>query len=149
MAARNRAMWRTVRSGMRTRIGLALAGVALAGSLVACAGGSDGSDASPSAPAPTPTAPASSAPPASSPPPGPVSPTPPPGTEITLSGQVVEGVEAGCKLLDTGSEQYLLTGDAAEELRIGDTATVRGRERPDLLSTCQQGIPFEVAEVLD
>lgn len=129
---------------MRTRIGPALAATVLAGLLAACAGEPDGG--APDDRGPTPSSPA---PTTTSPGPGSTPPTPPPGRETTLTGQVVEGVEAGCKLLDTGAEQYLLAGDAAAGLEIGVAVTVRGRERPDLLSTCQQGVPFEVTEVLD
>lgn len=125
--------------------GVVLAGL-LAGLLAACGGETDGGDPTPSPPAPTSTSPT---PRPTSPGPGPIPPTSPPPRQVTATGRVVEGVEAGCKLLDTGAEQYLLTGDPAEGLRIGDTVTVRGRERPDLLSTCQQGVPFEVTEVLD
>lgn len=75
------------------------------------------------------------------------SPSPP----TTISGQVVAGVEAGCLLLDTGTAEYLLVipghvGRAA--VRAGARLVVRGRVEPDLVSYCQQGIPFLVSEVL-
>jgi hypothetical protein len=148
---------------MRTRTALALAGAVLAGLLAACAGAGAGcgrgrpppapttpapSAPAPSAPAPSAPAPSAPAPAPTTPAPGPPESSPPARGETTLTGQVIAGVEAGCRLLDTGAEQYLLTGEPADELAVGGTVTVRGRERPDLLSTCQQGIPFEVTEVV-
>jgi hypothetical protein len=70
--------------------------------------------------------------------------------EMTLSGQVVEGVEAGCLLLDTGDGEYLLVvpghvGRSA--VRAGARLVVRGRVEPGLVSYCQQGTPFLVSEV--
>jgi hypothetical protein len=61
---------------------------------------------------------------------------------------VVTGVEAGCLLLRTGTGDYLLLGEAADDLGAGQTVTVRGQIRPDLMTTCQQGTPFEVSEVI-
>lgn len=131
---------------MRTKIGTLLAAAALAGSLAACGGESGGGDPTPGTPPPTSTSPT---PRPTSPGPGPIPPTLPPAPEVTLTGRAVEGVEAGCTLLDTGAEQYLLTGEAAQVIEPGDTVTVRGRVRSDLLSTCQQGVPLEVIELLD
>lgn len=84
-------------------------------------------------------------PPGASPPP--TLPTPPTG-ELTLTGDVVSGVEPGCVLLDTGAGQFLLIGSAADDVQVGTTATVRGTVRADLATTCQQGTPLEVAEVI-
>lgn len=87
--------------------------------------------------------------------------------EVTISGQVVEGVEAGCLLLDTGDGLFLLviprdavipgdavsSGDAASSggvgsaVRAGARLVVRGRVEPGLVSYCQQGTPFLVSEV--
>lgn len=69
----------------------------------------------------------------------------------TLAGQVVEGVEANCLLLDTGVDRYLLVipnhvGRSA--VRAGARLVVRGRAAPDFASHCQQGIAFLVSEVL-
>jgi hypothetical protein len=68
---------------------------------------------------------------------------------VTLTGEVFAGVEAGCVLLATDSGDYLLIGSAAESLGTGQTVTVRGVVRANLATTCQQGTPFEVSEVLD
>jgi hypothetical protein len=141
---------RTSRSVM---VGLAaVAAVLLAG----CADESgDGEASSPppaTTPAPSPAPPATG--PAEPPPTVPVTPPlRPPSTvrsgELTISGDVVSGVEPGCKLLDTGSSLYLLFGPGVDDLRTGATATVRGEVRADMASTCQQGTPFEIIEVLD
>lgn len=69
--------------------------------------------------------------------------------EATLTGEVAAGVEEGCMILQTDQGDYLLIGDMARDLRFGATVTVRGQYRPDMASTCQQGTPFEVTEVLD
>ena len=67
---------------------------------------------------------------------------------MTLTGQIVEGVEAGCRLLD----DYLLLpgpGVSRDEIRAGLTVTVRvGKAQPGMMTTCQQGTPFIVTEVL-
>jgi hypothetical protein len=70
--------------------------------------------------------------------------------ELTVSGQVVEGVEAGCLLLETGAEQYLLVVPGHVDrsaVRAGARLVVRGRVEPGLVSYCQQGTPFLVSEV--
>jgi len=137
----------------------------------ACAGGAGEADptATPGATSPPPATAASGTPTGAAPgatgpalgapgppaptgrPSGPLVPVPtaPRGAEQTLTGEVVAGVEDGCKLLSTGGGDYLLFGSLSRDLRYGDTVTVRGRLRPDIASTCQQGTPFEVTEVLD
>lgn len=142
------------RGGTVARAALAglVAGVLLAG----CAGDEAGGDGEPT---PSPSSPAALSPS----PPSPVLPTlpepptvppvsPPPPTERsgeqTLTGELVSGVEPGCLLLETDSGQYLLFGEAADQLRAGGTVTLRGRVHHNMMSTCQQGTPFEVTEVL-
>lgn len=69
------------------------------------------------------------------------------GASMEISGTVVQGVEMGCRLID----QYLLLpgpGINRDDLRIGATLTVRGQVRKDMMSTCQQGTPFEVTEIV-
>ncbi|WP_246274640.1 hypothetical protein [Phytohabitans houttuyneae] len=66
---------------------------------------------------------------------------------IEISGTVVEGVEMGCRLLD----QYLLLpgpGINRDDLRVGATLTVRGRVERGMMTTCQQGTPFVVTEIV-
>jgi hypothetical protein len=133
---------------MRARtVAVVLAALAI-GLLGACAG-----DAGDDGQAPGPTTEAPSAPPSVLPPGLPtLRPTPslpPRDGEQTLTGEVIEGVEAGCRLLATDTGEYLLFGDAVAQLAVGGTVTVRGRVQPDMMSTCQQGTPFQVLEVLE
>ncbi|GIJ28631.1 hypothetical protein Vqi01_37930 [Micromonospora qiuiae] len=62
-------------------------------------------------------------------------------SEQTLTGRIEAGVEPGCLLLDG----YLLLGGPREVLTAGATVTVTGRPAPGMLTTCQQGTPFQVA----
>jgi hypothetical protein len=135
--------------------------VLVAGALLAgCGGddaGGDGATPSPSSPAapspvlPSPVLPSPVLP--TLPPESPsVPPISPPSTdrprELTLTGELIAGVEANCLLLETDTGQYLLFGEPVEQLRTGTTVTLRGQVRTDMMSTCQQGTPFEVTEVL-
>ncbi|MGN9774282.1 hypothetical protein ACTMS0_00660 [Micromonospora sp. H33] len=65
---------------------------------------------------------------------------PPPVGAATLTGTVESGVEPGCLLLDG----YLLIGGPRDVIAAGATVTVTGKIQPDLMTTCQQGIPFLV-----
>lgn len=62
------------------------------------------------------------------------------GATLTLTGTPAGGVEARCWLLDG----YLLIGVPPELLGTGQRITVTGRAEPDLMTTCQQGIPLRV-----
>ncbi|WP_018351283.1 hypothetical protein [Longispora albida] len=108
---------------------------------------SSASPSSPSSSSPKPSAPGAtpSKPPAATVAPG-VTPPPPKG-EKTITGTVEAGVEQGCTLLKTSFETYLLLGGDRTHIREGARITVRGTAKPDLLTTCQQGVPFQVAEV--
>lgn len=137
---------------MRTRttavLLTALAGLLLAG----CGNGPTDADPPDQPPTETPAPPVTPpvTPPVPSPPvtPPPVPPAPPEG-EVTLTGEVISGVEPGCVLLETDAGQFLLFGEAAEQVQVGATATVRGEAKPDMATTCQQGVPFEVSAVID
>lgn len=77
-------------------------------------------------------------------------PTPkqPTGTPTTLTGEVGDGVEAGCTILRThDGHVYTLTG-AVEGLASAGPVTVRGRVDPELASHCMQGPVFVVSEVV-
>ncbi len=139
---------------MRT-LRIAAAALIVCTALVACAGQDAGNDfATPTGapvtelPTPDPTGPVV-------PPTDPVDPTAPlsrpgkrPGgppmptatSELTLTGRIEAGVEPGCLLLDG----YLLLGGPREVLTAGATVTVTGRPAPGMLTTCQQGTPFQV-----
>ncbi|WP_425437170.1 hypothetical protein [Micromonospora wenchangensis] len=100
----------------------------------------------PSAPPASVPPPAGSTPPAGAVPPGGLKPPPggprlPPGPGATeLTGTVEAGVEPGCLLLDG----HQLVGGPKDVLAAGARVTVTGRAQPDLMSTCQQGVPFLV-----
>lgn len=67
---------------------------------------------------------------------------------LNVTGTVEAGVEPGCLLLrPTGEDRvYLLIGGDRTVLTAGNKVTVRGYEKRDSMSTCQQGTPFEVIE---
>jgi hypothetical protein len=125
----------------------ALLGVITAGLLVGCAGGtaqpggqvsanpSGSSSVTPSGGSPS-GSPSSSQSPYHSYSPG----------ELTLTGQVQEGVEAGCLVMTSGGQTYQLVGGDRQVLRAGKRVTVRGRPTPGMVTICQQGTPFEVVE---
>lgn len=128
-------------------------GALLALALAGCTGGPGSpspTTGTPSPPTgtPSPTGPAEIPSLPASPPPLLPSETPR-GPELTLTGEVVEGVELNCRVLQTDTGEYLLIGEAARELPLGETVTVRGQPQPGLATTCQQGTPFQVTEVLE
>lgn len=141
--------------GMRT---LAAITTAVAVSFAVLAGcGDDPGDAAPTTSSTTPSTSATSTVPTSpttstvptSPTgtkPGPTGTGPPPRPEVTLIGQVKEGVEAGCLLLVAEDSEYLLLGGDRDVLQVGAQVSVTGEIRPNEVTTCQQGIPFAVAE---
>jgi len=67
--------------------------------------------------------------------------------DVTLTGQPEEGVESGCIVLRAGDKLYQLIGGDRRTLMSGRPVTVRGKPNPDLMTTCQQGVPFEVSDV--
>jgi hypothetical protein len=73
-----------------------------------------------------------------------VTPTGKPGRTLELRGVVEPGVEAGCRLLTSGGTTYLLVGGAVTE---GERVVVTGTVERDLVTTCQQGVPFRVTAV--
>jgi hypothetical protein len=76
-------------------------------------------------------------------------PRPQPGQPVPqqtrLVGTVKAGVEPGCMLLeaDSGGDWLLLGGERAL-FTAGARVEVRGFQPRDVLTTCQQGRPFEV-----
>ena len=76
------------------------------------------------------------------------------GSPVTVRGTVDDGVEAGCLVLTAdssaaGSEGTLVLVGNTSGLRAGDTVTLRGSRRDDLMTICQQGQPFWVDEVVE
>jgi hypothetical protein len=66
---------------------------------------------------------------------------------VELRGTIEAGVEPGCLILRSGGKTYGLYGDDPKLLKVGVAVMVRGVEQPDMVTTCQQGIPFRVTEV--
>lgn len=67
---------------------------------------------------------------------------------MTLRGVVQEGVEAGCRVLTTTTgEQYLLLAGGGVVVPMGTEVVIEGRLAQDLVSYCQQGVPFAVSKV--
>ena len=67
--------------------------------------------------------------------------------QVTIRGQVEAGVEAGCVLLKAEDGQaYLLVGGDRMLIAAGGRLEVVGEPQPGLMTTCQQGIPFQVAQ---
>ena len=70
------------------------------------------------------------------------------GRVVTVRGVVEDGVEAGCLLLAEGEGPWVLVGNTSG-LAAGDTVTVRGTVANGMATTCQQGRPLWVDEVLE
>jgi hypothetical protein len=99
------------------------------------------------APTPSSAAPTSTAAPTAT---ATAKPVPPPvatpsvaGKVVTLEGVVEAGVEPGCKILKTGTGQYLLLGDVP----LGVEVRVTGVAAAGVSTTCQQGTPLRVTKV--
>jgi hypothetical protein len=89
------------------------------------------------------------APPSSSAPPAP-STGASAGAVETISGTVAAGVEPNCLILQDEKGSHLLLFDNAalqQQAKVGANVTLTGRSEPDLMSTCQQGVPFTVISV--
>jgi hypothetical protein len=72
---------------------------------------------------------------------------PPSAGAITITGTPTEGAENGCIVMQAGNTLYLLLGGDPSVLMSGRPVVVRGTPEPGLMTTCQQGTPFRVAEV--
>lgn len=76
--------------------------------------------------------------------------TPPTQPEITVRGEVSDGVEAGCLVFrpeERAGETWELSGEL-DGVSADRTVTLRGHLAPDMASICQQGPIFVVAEVV-
>jgi hypothetical protein len=104
--------------------------------------------ATPSGPAVSPSEVPSGSAPGAGTPSDPVSSEKPDKDDIVeLRGTVEAGVEPGCLILQSGGKTYGLYGGDPNVLKAGAKVVVRGLPQPDMVTTCQQGIPFQVAEV--
>jgi hypothetical protein len=65
-----------------------------------------------------------------------------------LRGTLSDGVEPGCVLLTAADGLYLLVGGDRSMLTAGGTVVVTGIVRPHLVTTCQQGTPFQVQTIV-
>jgi hypothetical protein len=113
-------------------------GLALVVGVGACGGGTPGGTAS----GPTPTA-ATPTPSGATPSPTGRKPTPtvsssalPLHDEISVTGEVIEGLRPQCVVLQTANRRFVLTGAPVRTLHSGDRVAVVGVPRPDLLSPC-------------
>jgi hypothetical protein len=68
------------------------------------------------------------------------------GDIVELRGTVEAGVEPGCLILESGGRTYGLYGGDPAVVSAGAKVRVRGVPQPDMVTTCQQGIPFQVTE---
>lgn len=71
------------------------------------------------------------------------------GSDITVTGTLQEGVEGNCLLLRTPERLYQLIGGDRSKLN-GNTSTkvtVTGRIAVGMMTTCQQGTPFQVTDI--
>lgn len=119
----------------------ALGGLTLGGLTGCGAAGQDQANPTPS------VSPSESALPSTSPPASPGgSKTPGKDNTMELRGTVESGVEAGCLILKAGGKTYNLIGGDQDVVKPGATVVVRGSEKPDMVTTCQQGVPFQVVE---
>ncbi len=118
-----------------------VAGLSLA--LGGCGGGGD--DDAADDPAPTTSSPTPS--PTNTGPLPPDVPRDPKAKTVTVSGRVSLGVEPGCTLLESNGRLYLLLGAAAAGVKEGDGVRVTGTTAPDVMTTCQQGLPLQVTSL--
>lgn len=71
------------------------------------------------------------------------------GATVELTGTVEAGVERGCLvLLDSeGLVLATLTGRPMADYPLGAMVTVTGRFQQGVMTTCQQGMPFQVSSI--
>jgi hypothetical protein len=125
---------RTARSLLAVGMLLTVAACGTSGGVGGSGGAGTGSSPAPSTPSTTPVEDLTVTTTPSSPP-------------VTVTGTVSDGVEAGCLVLTTDDGTYTLIG-RTRGLTAGTRVTLRGVPAPDVLTTCQQGTPFRVLEVL-
>lgn len=74
----------------------------------------------------------------------------PGGSVTTLQGTVTQGVESGCVVLVDASGAVLanLQGWDLQAHPFDSQVEVTGAFEPDMMTTCQQGTPFEASTVV-
>nr|WP_255644070.1 hypothetical protein [Actinoplanes polyasparticus] len=68
----------------------------------------------------------------------------------TITGTVTAGVEPNCLLLtDKAGSHLLIFDDPAmrADAAVGSKVKIVGQAQPNMMSTCQQGVPFIVVSV--
>jgi len=68
----------------------------------------------------------------------------------TITGTVTAGVEPNCLLLtDSAGSHLLIFDDPAmrADAAVGSKVKIVGKAQPNMMSTCQQGVPFIVVSV--
>jgi hypothetical protein len=68
-------------------------------------------------------------------------------SSMRVRGTVSDGIEPGCMLLTSNGVVYLLVWPHGTPV-TGQMIEVEGTVQPDLMTTCQQGIPLVVEKVL-
>lgn len=111
-----------------------------------CGSGEDESDTAPGPPVSSVESPSGSAPDDGVPSGPPSSEKPDKDDIVELRGTVQAGVEPGCLILESGGKTYGLYGGDPAVVSAGAKVRVRGVPQPDMVTTCQQGIPFQVTE---
>ena len=66
---------------------------------------------------------------------------------VRIRGTVSDGVESGCTLLTSKGVVYLLLWRQGTQY-TGTEIEVEGTIQPDLMTTCQQGMPLVVQRIL-
>lgn len=65
-----------------------------------------------------------------------------------VRGTILEGVEPGCLVLRASGVVYLLLGPGAAGLSPGQTVTVTGVVSTETVTSCMQGTPLLVEQVM-
>jgi hypothetical protein len=68
-------------------------------------------------------------------------------SSMRVRGTVSDGIEPGCMLLTSNGVVYLLVWPHGTPV-TGQMIEVEGTIQPDLMTTCQHGIPLVVEKVL-
>jgi hypothetical protein len=58
--------------------------------------------------------------------------------DITVSGTMIEGLRADCRILQTSDRRWALVGPGTDQLREGQTVTVTGHAEPGAKNPCGQ-----------